>query len=160
MAEIAMRAVLAKDVGRFTVVLAPASEFADEQTKRLPRDKDLAVDARARRNMRQHNLYWALMGLIANASDKFHDGEEASDYCKFKIKHVEARHNPVTGLTYLVPKSMSEASMSAEQFKRYFNRIVHVVLTDIVPGLKESELRAEIERIVSPNYDRSEVPRR
>lgn len=156
MAEIAMRAMLAKDVGRFTVVLAPVDQFADEQAKRLPRDRDLAVEARARRNMKQHALYWVLMGLVADADDRFHDAEEASDYCKFKIKHVKAVHNPVTGNTYLVPKSMSEASMSAEQFRRYFNRVVHVVLTDIVPGLKESDLRAEIERIVSPNYDSSE----
>ena len=160
MAEIAMRAMLAKDVGRFTVVLAPVDQFADEQAKRLPRDRDLAVEARARRNMRQHALYWVLMGLVADADDRFHDAEEASDYCKFKIKHVKAVHNPVTGNTYLVPKSMSEASMSAEQFRRYFNRVVHVVLTDIVPGLKESDLRAEIERIVSPNYDSSERIRR
>lgn len=151
-----MRAMLAKDVGRFTVVLAPVDQFADEQAKRLPRDRDLAVEARARRNMKQHALYWVLMGLVADADDRFHDAEEASDYCKFKIKHVKAVHNPVTGNTYLVPKSMSEASMSVEQFRRYFNRVVHVVLTDIVPGLKESDLRAEIERIVSPNYDASE----
>lgn len=155
-----MRATLAKDVGRLTVVLVPVDEFAAKQTARLPRDRDLAVSAKARRNMKAHRLFWVLMGLVADADDRFVDAEAACDYIKFKIKHVEARHNPVTGLTYLVPKSMSEASMHAAQFKRFFDRCVHVVLTDIVPGLKESELRAEIERIVSPNYDRSEVPRR
>lgn len=160
MAEIAMRLVPAGSVGRHTPVLAAIDEFSAKQVGRTPRDRDLLVTVKARRNPKQHALYWVLMGLVADADDRFHDAEEASDYCKFKIKHVKAVHNPVTGNTYLVPKSMSEASMSAEQFCRYFNRVVHVVLTDIVPGLKESDLRAEIERIVSPNYDSSERIRR
>ncbi len=160
MAEIAMRAMLGKDAGRFTVVLVPVDEFAATQTARLPRDKDLAVDARSRRNMGQHRLYWALMNLVAEASEDFADGEEVSDFIKYRTRHVRAVHNPTTGNSFLVPKSMSEASMPAEQFTRYFNRALHIVLTEILPGVPEGELRVQIENIVSPNYDASERRRR
>lgn len=160
MAEIAMRAVLAKDVGKFTVVLAPVDQFASEQMARLPRGKDLAVDARSRRNMGQHRLYWAMCGLVAESSDRFGDAEEVSDFIKYSTKHVKLAHNPVTGASFLIPKSISEASMSGEQFTRYFNRALHIVLTEILPGVPEGELRAQIENIVSPNYDKSERARR
>lgn len=160
MAEIAMRAMLAKDVPQFTVVLAPVDQFSLKQVGRLPRDREVSVDAKARRNMKQHRLYWVLMDLCAQADDRFHDEEEASDFIKYKTKHVKLAHNPVTGASFLIPKSMSEASMSAAQFRRYFDRALYVVLTEILPGVPEGELRAQIEKIVSPNYDASERSRR
>ena len=65
------------------------------------------------------------------------------DYLKMKSHHVRVLVDP-NGNTLLIPKSIAFASLSQAAFNRFLNRMIYVICSEIIPGLKEQELRDEI----------------
>lgn len=128
--------------------LAPVDPISDDELCKLPLDKDLLVTVRSPRNLRQFRLAWALATKVAEACDFLHDREDAMDWLKIKARHVKYLQDPRTQQLAIVPKSIAFASLSQDAFKRVFDRMTYVTTTEIIPGLKESDLRREIEKMV------------
>ena len=128
--------------------LAPVDPLSEEEFQKLPLNKDLLVTAKSPRNLRQFRLAWALAHKVAEACDFLHDSEDAMDWLKIKSRHVKYIQDPRTKLVSIIPKSIAFASLSQDGFKRVLDRMVYVTITEIIPGLKESDLRAEIEKMV------------
>lgn len=143
-----MRKVLARDVPSGTPVLVATDEIAAEELGLLPSGKDLLVSAKSPRNPRQHRLAWALAQKLSESCDFLHDREDAMDYLKIRCRHVKWISNPKTGNVFPVPKSIAYASLDQAAFNRLLRRMIYVICTEIVPGLPESDLRAEIEAMV------------
>lgn len=131
--------------------LEVVDQMSAEDLATLPRDKDLLVTVRAPRNPRQHRLAWALANKLSQCCEFLPDAETAMDFLKIKARHVKIVHNPGTGHVFLVPKSISFASVDQSAFNRLFNRMVWVVCNEIVPGLDEGQLRDEIEAMCAGN---------
>lgn len=119
-----------------------------EAFEHVPCNKDLFVVIRSRRNPKQHRLAWALASKITDGCDFLHDSEEAMTYLKYKTKHVKIVVDHKTGQSFVMPKSISFASMTQEQFSRFLNRAIYVVCSEIIPGLPEKTLRAELQAMV------------
>lgn len=132
-----------------TVDAVSADEFS-----RVSATKELLVTIKAPRNPRQHRLAWALAQKIAEACDFLFDADDAMNWLKIKARHVRMIHDPRTGQVAIVPKSIAFASADQATFSRIFNRMVYVTCTEIIPGLDESALRAEIEAMVAPTHER------
>lgn len=128
--------------------LEPVDPMSEEDMDHLPADRDLLVSAKAPRNLRQHRLAWALAQKLAEACDYLHDREDAMDYLKIRAKHVRMIAEP-SGKVHLIPRSIAFGSVDQVKFSRLFNRMVWVVCNEILPGLDEGALRAEIEAMVS-----------
>jgi hypothetical protein len=122
-------------------IIDPVSAEAFEH---VPCNKDLFVVVRSRRNPKQHRLAWALASKLVDGCDFLHDSEEAMTYLKYKTKHVKVVMDQKTGKSFVMPKSISFASMTQEQFSRFLNRAIYVVCSEIIPGLPEKTLRAEL----------------
>jgi hypothetical protein len=127
--------------------LVPVDAVAAEEIANLPA-KDLLVTVRTPRNIRQHRLAWALADKVADACDWLLDRQDAMDYLKLKAHHVRIMQNPKTGQTFIVPKSIAFASIDQQGFNRFFNRVVWIVCNEVIPGLKEKDLRDELLKMV------------
>lgn len=129
--------------------LVPVNEMASDDLTLVPADQDVFVTVRSRRSPAQHRMAWALAQKLAEACDFLHDREEAMEYLKMKCRHVRWVIEPARGRrperTYMMPKSIAWASLTQERFSRLFNRMIFVVCSDVLPDLKESDLRKEIE---------------
>lgn len=143
MTEMVMRKMEATRVGQ--IGLFVASPVSEDDFSATPHDKDLLVTAKPPRNPRQFALAWALATKIAESCDWIHDKQDGMDWLKIKARHVRMLQDPRTGQVAIVPKSIAFASLSQQNFSRVFNRMVYVTTTEIIPGLKESDLRREIE---------------
>lgn len=128
--------------------LAPVDPLSDEELQNIPIGKDLLVTVKSPRNVRQFRLAWALAKKVSDACDFLPDSETAMDWLKIKARHVKMLQDPRTQQVAIIPKSIAFASLSQDAFKRVFDRMVYVVCSDIIPGLKESDLRREIEKMV------------
>jgi hypothetical protein len=135
MTEIAMR----KQGGR----LVPVDDMSAEEMARLPVNKDLLVTVRAPRNLRHHRLAWALAQKLSDACDFLPDRESAMEFLKLKARHIRLIHDAL-GRTHILPRSISFAAMDQAAFTRLFDRMVWIVCNEIIPGLEEKALRAEI----------------
>ena len=140
MSEIAMR----REGNR----LAPVDPISEEELQRVPLNRDLLVTVKTPRNTRQFRLAWALAAKVAEACDFLHDSEDAMDWLKIKARHVKVIQNPKTNQVVIIPKSIAFASLGQDAFKRVFDRMVYVTVTEVIPGLDEGKLRAEISAMV------------
>ncbi len=128
--------------------LETVDSISAEAFEHVPCNKDLFVVIRSRRNPKQHRLAWALASKLVDGCDFLHDSEEAMTYLKYKTRHVKVIMDHKIGKGFLMPKSISFASMTQEQFSRFLNRAIYVVCTEIIPGLPEKTLRAELQAMV------------
>ncbi len=138
-AEIAMR--------REGSHLVPVDPVSAEMLAEIPTTKDLLVTVKVPRNLRQFRLAWALADIVAKSVDWLPDRESAMDWLKIKSRHVRMIQDPLRGTVAIVPKSISFASLDQTGFARLLNRMVYVTTTEIIPGLAEGTLRAELEAI-------------
>jgi hypothetical protein len=127
--------------------LAPVDPVSAEMLAEIPTTKDVLVTVKSPRNMRQFKLAWALADIISKSVDFLPDRETAMNWLKIKSRHVQMITDG-KGNTAIIPKSIAFASLDQEGFSRLFNRMIHVTITQIIPGMAEDSLRAEIEKMV------------
>lgn len=134
--------------------LEPVDQMSADDLANIPVGKDVFVTVRAPRNPKQHRLAWALANKLSQCCEELPDAESAMDFLKIKARHVKIVHNPGTDHVFLVPKSISFASVDQSAFNRLFNRMVWIVCNEIVPGLDEGQLRDEIEAMTAGTTQR------
>ena len=134
--------------------LVPADAVSAEMMEEIPLNTGLMVEVRVPRNIRQFKLAWALASIVSKSTDYLPDRETAMSWLKIKSRHVRMIVDPKTGEVAIVPKSISFAALDQTGFARVLNRMVYVTITDIIPGMNEGDLRAELEKIVGIEPDK------
>jgi hypothetical protein len=128
--------------------LVPVDPMSSEMLAQIPTNVDLLVTAHQPRNVKQWGLAWALATKVAEAADWLHDKDDAMEWMLIKARHVRMIHDTRNNEMQIRADSIRWASVKQEQFTRIFNRMIYVVITEILPGIEESALRSEIENMV------------
>lgn len=126
--------------------LIPADDQAKAEFARVPAGKPVYVEIKAARNPKQHRLYWALCGLMADNS-MFPSASAASTAIKYACGHVEPVMMP-DGATVLREKSINYASMTQTEFAEFFETAVRIVAERWLPGVTSETLRKELEDMI------------
>lgn len=128
--------------------LVPIDQVAADMLAEVPAGTGVMVTVKVPRNLRQFRLAWTLADIVSKSVDWLPDRETAMDWLKIKARHVRMITDPLRGTIAIVPKSISFASLDQVGFARVLNRMIYVTTAEIIPGLEESSLRAELEAIV------------
>jgi hypothetical protein len=96
------------------------------------------------RNIKHHNLYWALCGAVAEQLDK--PSKLICELIKIRVGHVDVI-NTVHGVVE-IPKSIAFAKMDQAAFRDFFDRAIEVVCSDILPGVDSDDLRARVNEML------------
>jgi hypothetical protein len=120
-----------------------ADQIADEEIKKLGDDM-VWVEITVPRNLRQIRYLWALAQKLTDGG-MYESKEDCMDDLKIRARF--ARFGVENGRTVVVPRSLSR--QRGDVLTRLINRIVFVVCAEILPHVKEADLRAEIEEMVS-----------
>lgn len=131
--------------------LVAVDQIAADEVALIPAGQDVLVTAKVPRNVKQHRLAWALAEKVAEACDFLHDRDDGMEWLKIKARHVRMIQDPKTHQVAIIPKSIAFASLSQAAFSRVLNRMIWVVCNEILPGLDEGELRAELEKMTADN---------
>jgi hypothetical protein len=160
MAEIAMTkrpAMHAGEMGLFIDSPIFEDDFANVRTK-----VGLQVKVTQPHNLKQFRLAWVLAGTIAKSGvlgDT--DKEEAMAYLLKKAKHVKYvynKHREGEELEVVI-KSIRWAQLEQDAFNRIFNRMIYIVVSEILPDMPEGELRAEVEKMAGVATPEPEAPK-
>ena len=119
-----------------------ADQIADEEIKRLGDDMVWA-EITVPRNLRQIRYLWALASKLSDGGI-YDSKEDALDDLKIRARF--ARFGVEDGRTVVVPRSLSR--QRGDVLARLINRIIYLVCSEILPHIKEADLRAEIEEMV------------
>ena len=140
MIEIAAQKRKAKFSGE--VGIFGADQISDEEIKKLGDDM-VWVEITVPRNLRQIRYLWALAQKLTDGG-LYESKEDAMDDLKIKARF--ARFGVEDGRTVVVPRSLSR--QRGDVLSRLINRIVFIVCADLLPHVKEVDLRREIEEMV------------
>lgn len=134
--------------------LVPANALAEEDLRRIPEGKEAVITGGTRRNPAQHNLAWALASVVAECVDGCLDADDGMDLLCLKARHCEWLLHPATGKLAYRRKSVAFAAMDQQSFDALFKRFVHVIVTEIVPGLEDSAMKTRLCELVDGDLGR------
>lgn len=123
--------------------LFPADPVTEAMLDGVAQGDSVTTDEpRKRRNPQFHKLMMAILTKVVEATaPKYADVENLMFELKIRTKMFKSIDTRLG--VRLVPKSISFASMSEQQFKRVADRWLFVIATDILPGVDPETLLKE-----------------
>lgn len=102
------------------------------------------VEVRRPRNLSAHRRFFALVNLVYTNSEKFPSPDVARRVLTCRAGHALPYIIESTGEVLLIPESISFANMDQDEFDAFWQRVVKVVCDEILPGVTEADIEAEI----------------
>jgi hypothetical protein len=138
------RAMFIKQPGR----LIPADADAEEMMSGIKNGVGVFVSVKEPRNYKHHQLMFVMLNKICENCLEWKDAHSLLDALKIEVGYVD-RVKDLHGKIYLKPKSISFEKMDQTAFRRFYNRLVHVVCTQVIPGLDKEDLEREVNEMLA-----------
>ena len=139
-----MKIVMVKEPRGFI----PANPIAAEDFAKIANGAEGLVSWTQPRNIRQFRLVWALAAKLADNYPDCLDRDDAMDLLKRRAKHIAFYAHPITGEVEFRTKSISWEKLSPENFSRTFKRMVWIITSELIPGMSDEALIAEIHEML------------
>ena len=128
--------------------LRPTDEAGKQMLEGIKQGDMVQVEIRRPRNVSHHRMFWALATLVWEQLDPetYPSPEDVVTELKIRTGHYTRRDIVVDGQRYpvLTPMSISFASLDEDQFSAFFDRCCDHIVANILPGVTNKDLKAEI----------------
>lgn len=104
------------------------------------------VEITCPRNLKQHKLLFALLQKCLEAQNEprvFHTTEHLLRYLKRAMGYFTVEHDP-DGNPFIVVKSIDFATLDQHEFNPVFDRMINVILSEIIPRVNRQDFEREI----------------
>jgi hypothetical protein len=116
------------------VALVPADPVTREMLDQIPEGHFVTTDEpRRRRSPQHHRFMMRILQKVVENTDAFADIDDLMFELKVRcgmFKEIRTNRG-----TRLIPRSISFAAMSQQQFKRVADRWLEIISTEIMPGV-------------------------
>lgn len=121
--------------------LVPTDAFGEEAMAKI-NGKEVLVWTKRARNPRHHRKAMAMIHLIFKNQSKFGTVDQLLTYLKLRTGHFDSYI--VDGKPVVVARSIAFDALGQDEFESLYDRLLDVVVTEIVPGLKRSDIKREL----------------
>ncbi|MCO5092631.1 hypothetical protein [Bosea sp. (in: a-proteobacteria)] len=128
--------------------LFPGDALARAAFAKMKDGAGYLVNLHRPRNLMHHRKLFALLNLVQDNTDRWPTVETLLDDLKISTGLFETRVNAVTGIPYIVAKSISFASMTQDEFEQWFERAVDLICKQVL-AMDREYLLAEIGDILA-----------
>lgn len=125
--------------------LEPADGF---ELPRLKLGSVVKVKISRPRNAKHHRKFYALMNLIFQNQENYETLEDLVNVIKIATGHCHV-YRKRNGDPLPVPRSIAFHKMDQTQFDEFYAKVIKLVRENIIPGLDDTALRAEVEQMVA-----------
>lgn len=136
--------LLRKTLGGF----APADEMSVETAKRYKVGETYRAEVVKPRSRKTLGRYWVLCQMILDNTEMFRSKDQVSDYLKIRTGHSTSIVAKKTGEIFHVANSIDFDTLDETEFAELWQRVCDVVTEDILPGITETEINYEVQKIV------------
>lgn len=124
-------------VNRKGLTLTPADDLAAEDMLAIKEGKPALVDVRHPRSLPQHRLLFKLIRETARSTPTPLSENALRQWLTVRTGHVDIM--PLGfGKAYEAPRSWAFDKMDQVEFRKLFEDVVHLILTEVSPNLPES----------------------
>lgn len=116
--------------------LVPADALAEEDVLELSSSKPLMVKVTTTRSLPQHRLLFGLIRKTARSTPTPITENALRQWLTVRTGHVDVM--PLGfGKSYEAPRSWAFERMDGDEFRKLFNDVVHIILTEVAPNLPD-----------------------
>lgn len=124
-------------------VFAPADSEAVEWGHTVGVGDDVFFKPSRPRNPRHHRLAFALFQFVLDATDRFAHVEDLLLWLKIKTGHYQ-EHITEHGELVYVPKSISFASLSQDDFQQWHAKALEAIRRELFPTMSDHDIDAAL----------------
>lgn len=127
--------------------LEPCSLVDEEVLQEFPEGKDLSITISRTRSTRQNRFFWALLNKICENHKEYQRAEQLLLWLKIRLGYVEeVRFHD--DKVWWVAQSISFNAMDQNDFRKFFDAALDVIVAEVIPGLSVEHLILEIESML------------
>lgn len=127
--------------------LVPCSLMDEEALMEFPADKDLVAQLHRPRSTKQHRFFMGLLRLVCDNSDFYRRPEQLLLWLKVRLGYVEeVRFHD--DKVHWVARSISFNSMKQDEFRRFFDDSVDLIVSEVLPQMDKNALITEVEHML------------
>lgn len=123
----------------------PTNPMAWEDISPVKMGSEVVCSFYSPRNLESLKFLWALVHKTADNSNRWLDKDEAMLELKFRARFVKFVRNS-KGQMELRAKSLKR--INEEQLRLLTEKIMDIIVQEILPGMKKNDLRKEIEEML------------
>lgn len=110
--------------------LTPVTAYDAERIDALSSQQDVEVTVHQRRSNPQHRLYWATLGEVVKATDRWSTSQHLHDAIKIELGYFTVCFG-FDGKPFALPNSTAYKSMSQPEFQAYFDKAMALIAAEI-----------------------------
>ena len=126
--------------------LVPCDERDRDLLSKLKIGKIVSVEVKQSRNIKELRLYFALIHLVFPQQSTWETEDDLDDAIRCAVGHC-TKMTLKSGEIMVRPKRLAFGKLDQMQWRDYFDRVMRLVTTKIIPGLDAGDLRRELEEI-------------
>ena len=127
--------------------LAAADPISAEIIANIKLRETVTASIRRPRNPKHHRKLWALLSVVFENQTAFATVEDLLNAIKLATGLFDTGKT-VDGVPYVVPQSISFASMDQNRFEQWYEKALDVIMTKIVPLIDRRDLESRINEIL------------
>lgn len=144
-----MKFVAIRDLSGFR----PVDDRGRDLMGKVKFGKQVVIEVKQARNVKELRLYWALMHLIFPNQSTWPTEEDLSDAIKCAVGHC-TETKLKDGRLMVRPKSISFAKSEQAEWRAFLDRVMTLITTKILPGVTKEDLKRELEEITGATKTR------
>ena len=118
--------------------LIPCDEESVKAFNKLNDEDEIYCEFKPRRNYKFHKKLFSMLNLILSNQTKYKNVDNILTECKFKAGYFNI-HIGIDGNQVLIPKSISFATMDADEFEAFYSSCIDTCLELVPMGRTELE---------------------
>ena len=127
--------------------LAPADSISFESISAIGNGEYLTAKLTRPRNVKHHRKFFALLKIVFEAQDRYPTTNHLLHAIKIGVKHYDLVHL-TKNHTVIETRSISFASMAQDEFEEFYDKVVNLIVTQILPGVDSAELERQVLDII------------
>ena len=124
--------------------LYPVDDRARKALEKAPEGTEVGVRLSLDRSLPMHNRFWKILDVVARATH-WETPERLLVGLKIRLGRYDICMLP-NGKKVPVPQSISFAQMGQPEFERFYADAMHVLETEVAPGLDAEQIAIDAEK--------------
>lgn len=130
--------------------LVPDTRQAIDILEKIKEGTYVNVTITIPRNIRFHNLYFALLRVLLDAQTEpaiYKTEDELHEAIKKALGYIEKKKD-IYGNVYWQTKSIAFDKMDETDFKKYWDEVIHLVTSKLLPKTKKKNIEEEVYKLI------------
>lgn len=140
------------NVKRWGSTLIPATPMDEETIRELRDNAEYTVKLKRDRSGKHHRFFWAILKKVVDNHAEYNKPDQLLLWLKVRLGYVEeVRFHD--DKVWFVAKSTNFSAMEQNEFKKFVDAALDLIISEVILGMNKQELIKEVEEMMGINYE-------